>query len=68
MVNGKMLIMTDRLNKWIIDNLNKNGWAMNELARRGNLTSSYVSMVLSGRSEPGPKFYLGVSKAFGIPI
>lgn len=38
------------------------------MARRGDLNSSYVSHVLSGKTEPGPKFYQGIAKAFDYPI
>lgn len=41
---------------------------MNELARRSDLTSSYVSQVLSGKKEPGAKFYVGIAKAFDVPL
>lgn len=41
---------------------------MRELARRGDLAATYVSNVLSGKQEPGPKFYMGVSKAFGLTM
>lgn len=60
--------MGEKLNKWTIDNLNSNGWSMSELARRGELNQSYVSSVLSGKSQPGSKFYVGISKAFEIPL
>lgn len=63
-----MIIVSEGLNKWVYRQIQSNGWTMNELARRSKLSSGYVSAVLSGKKEPGPKFYQGVSKAFGLTI
>ena len=41
---------------------------MRELGRRGDLSSGYLSNVLSGKQEPGPKFYQGIAKAFGVTL
>lgn len=41
---------------------------MRELARRGNIDPGTVSRVLSGKSDPGPKFYQGISKAFNVTL
>lgn len=41
---------------------------MNELARRSNLSSGFVSAILSGKKEPGAKFYQGVARAFSLPL
>jgi len=63
-----MGIMGNVLNKWIEAKLRLTGWSMRELARRAGLNQSYVSRVLSGRDNPGAKFYQGVAKAFDIPL
>lgn len=63
-----MVIVSEKLNEWVIAQLNKSGWSMRELARRGDLNSSYISQVLAGKKEPGAKFYQGVAKAFGVPL
>lgn len=60
--------MGDDLKLWVIGQLNKYGWSISELSRRGNLNQSYVSAVLSGRKEPGPKFYQGMAKAFSVTL
>ncbi len=60
--------MGESLKKWVINQLNTSGWSISELARRGRLNQSYVSAVLSGRKEPGPKFYQGMSRAFGVTL
>lgn len=60
--------MSDHLSKWVSDQLNTRGWSIRELARRGDLTHSYVSAVIGGRSKPGAKFYVGMAKAFDLPV
>ena len=60
--------MGDKLRQWVIEQLSKSGWTMNELARRSKLSSGYVSQVLSGTKEPGPKFYQGISRAFSVSL
>ena len=56
------------LNRWIERKLRETGWSIRELARRGELSDSYVSHVLSDRAKPGAKFYLGMAKAFELPV
>lgn len=63
-----MGFMADALNKWVLEKLRQSGWSMRELGRRGGLSSAYISDVLSGKQNPGAKFYLGLSKAFDMPI
>lgn len=41
---------------------------MRELARRASLSNAYVSNVLSGKQEPGAKFYQGIARAFGVTL
>lgn len=60
--------MGEKLIEWVTAEYQQRGWTMNELARRGGLSSAYVSHVLSGRSQPGPKFFQGVSRAFEITL
>ena len=60
--------MGDDLNRWVEAKLKDYGWSIRELARRGGLSNSYISQVLSGRAQPGAKFYQGMAKAFDLPI
>jgi len=60
--------MGKKLNQWVINQLNRNGWSIRELSRRGEFSQSYISAVLSGKQDPGPKSYQGISKAFGITL
>lgn len=41
---------------------------MRELARRAKIDPGTVSNVLSGKQEPGAKFYQGVARAFALPL
>lgn len=60
------MLMRQDLIKWVNQELRNRGWSISELARRGGVNQSYISAVLSGRQNPGPKFYLSVSRAFGF--
>lgn len=63
-----MDVVSESLNKWVYKQLQVKGWSMRELGRRGDLNSSYISAVLSGKQEPGPKFYQGIAKAFEVTL
>jgi transcriptional regulator with XRE-family HTH domain len=56
------------LRRWVIEQLDKSGWSMRELARRASIDPSTISKVLSGEENPGPKFYQGVARAFGVTL
>lgn len=60
--------MSNQLNEWILSQLKERGWSIRELARRGGLSQGHISRVLSGENEPGAKFYVGMSKAFDLPL
>ena len=62
------MLMRQDLIKWVNDQLNIKGWSMRELARRGDISSPYLSNVLSGKQEPGAKFFQGMSRAFGVTL
>ena len=63
-----MGFMGKELNEWIEIKLRERGWSISELARQADLNNSFVSHVLSGRANPGPKFYQGMARAFDLPI
>ena len=60
------MLVSETLNKWLHQQLRSRGWTMNELARRSNLSSGFVSQVLSGKKEPGAKFYQGIAEALDM--
>lgn len=62
-----MGFMGKELNEWIEIKLRERGWSISELARQADLNNSFVSHVLSGRANPGPKFYQGMARAFDLP-
>jgi len=62
------MLMRQDLIKWVNEQLTLKGWTMRELSRRGDISITSVSQVLSGKAEPGPKFFQGVSRAFGVTL
>jgi transcriptional regulator with XRE-family HTH domain len=51
--------------EWLTVEITQRGWTNSELARRAELVPSTVSQVLSGRSNPGLDFCIGVARALG---
>lgn len=60
--------MGENINTWLKRMLKDRGWSVRELGRRAGLSHGYVSNVLTGRQEPGAKFYRGIAKAFDLTI
>jgi len=60
--------MGEELNSWLEGMLKETGWSVRELARRAEVSQSYTSRVLSGKQEPGAKFYRGIAKAFDLAV
>lgn len=60
--------MRQDLIKWVNEQINHKGWTMRELARRGEISITSVSQVLSGKAGPGAKFFQAMSKAFGVTL
>ena len=54
--------------QWINQELDQRGWSRNEAARRGGISDSMFSKVISGYANPGIDFCRGVSRAFGMPL
>jgi len=53
---------------WIKEEIDRRYWTYNELARQADLSSAFVSMVMTGQRNPGEKFCHGIAKAFDLPI
>jgi transcriptional regulator with XRE-family HTH domain len=47
--------------------LDQRGWNQAELARRTNVTTSYVSLVFRGKRNPSGKFLIAIARALGMP-
>ena len=56
------------LNDWIETRISNEGLSITGLANRMGISQSYLSHVLSGTKQPGPKFYRGIAKAFDLSI
>lgn len=62
------MLMRQDLIKWVNEQLTLKGWSMRELARRGGISATQISQVLSGKEEPGAKFYQAMSRSFGVTL
>lgn len=59
--------MSNDFIKWVKSEMRQRGLAQKDVAGT-TVTRPQVSMVLSGKSEPGEKFYLAVARAFRLPL
>lgn len=53
---------------WLNTELDRRGWPRSEAARRGRVSESMWSKVISGYAKPGLDFCRGVSLAFEVPL
>lgn len=54
---------------WLVGEMRARGIrSQSEFARRGELSQSLVSMVLSGTTKPGMKFMVGAARALELPL
>ena len=58
---------TDEFIGWLQQELKTRGWDMAELARRGGITRSQISKLMSGERNPGPNTCSAIARAFHIP-
>jgi len=66
-LNGRMLVMNDKLAIWINDKLTEKNWSQRELARRAQISHTTVSKVLSGQLKASYEFCEIIASAFGEP-
>jgi len=59
--------MSEPFVTWLTNEIKDRGWSDSELARRAGLRPSTLSMLISGRNQPGRKLCIGVAHALGIP-
>lgn len=62
------MLMRQDLIKWVNDQMLSKGWSMRELARRGDISATAISDVLSKKREPGAKFFQAMSRALGVTL
>lgn len=53
---------------WLNVELDRRGWPRSEAARRGDISESMWSKVISGYANPGLDFCRGVARAFNMPL
>ena len=58
---------TENFTAWLYEQLNARDWSMNELARRADISSGAISLVMSGQRGPGPDVCLGIARALQLP-
>lgn len=51
---------------WILGEAGERGWSLNELARRADVSSGGLSMVVNGLRRAGPELCRGIARAFGV--
>ncbi len=56
------------LTGWINTELDRRGWSRSEAARRGGVSDSMFSKVISGYANPGLDFCRGLARAFSVPL
>lgn len=62
----------ETLINWIHQQLNTRGWSVPEIARRSKqggyegVSASMIYKVLNEYARPGPKFFEGIARAFGV--
>ena len=54
--------------QWLTTELAKRHWGYNELARQADLSSGGVSLVMTGKQQPGYEFLVKVALALDVPI
>jgi transcriptional regulator with XRE-family HTH domain len=55
------------LTKWVKEQLQIRGWSVRELGRRGNLSHSLISQVLTGKVPPSNNFCYSIAQVFDTP-
>ena len=53
--------------EWLIRETEQRGWSYNQLAKRAGLSSSGISLVLSGQRRAGFEFCTKIARAFSVP-
>jgi transcriptional regulator with XRE-family HTH domain len=54
----------EKLNQWVVDQLNTNNMSMRELSRRSGINHSEISKILSGKQKAAFDFYIKVAQVF----
>ena len=65
--NNRCNILCMTFVNFIETELEKRNWNREELARRAGITSSAISLVYSGKRNPGTEMCRGIARAFKMP-
>jgi transcriptional regulator with XRE-family HTH domain len=52
---------------WLTQQLQEKDLSMRELARRGKISHTTISLVISGERKPTYEFCVGIAKGLGLP-
>ena len=63
-----METMSDKLVKWLKQEIGRRGWSIRETARRAGLSHTAVNNAMSDRATPSLDTYRGLSRAFDTPL
>lgn len=56
----------DKLSLWLREKLAESGWSIRELARRSNISHSYLARITSGEVKPSAEICTAIANAFNV--
>jgi len=59
--------MANVFNHWLLEEMQKRGLSNKELASRANISTSMISMILSGQRNPSYESCVSIAKALTLP-
>ena len=66
--HGKVVLMKTNLSTWLNERIKESGWSIREVARRANISHSWISNVLSGQKQPNWDFCVAIAPVFDVPV
>lgn len=58
--------MNNNLVDWLTEEIENRGWSLRELGRRAGLSHATISNILSGQTNPGLDFCVGIARALDV--
>lgn len=59
--------MNDEMVSWLTNEVKNRGWSLRELGRRADISHATISNIISGQTNPGFDFCVGIAKALDMP-
>ena len=59
------IAMVDELGTWLASELKQRSWSMSEMGRRAGYSSTHISDVINGTTNPSADFVIAVARALG---